>query len=358
MDNIKYLHIMPNEKFINNFIKFINQNFNPQEHLFLIIGGVDTKKLPIIPEKNAVVYSKISKIKVIRILEIMAILLKFCLKAEKIYFHSLFDKSTILYLYLFSWTLKKSYWIIWGADLYCYKKRKLDSFKSRLWYRIVDFVKKNFYGYITEIPGDYELAQLWYGAHGKLYTELTYPSNLYKNINLPTKQYNDYLNVQIGNSADPSNNHMEILEKLSQQESKNFIIYCPLSYGNQTYADKIVKEGKRIFADRFIPLRNFLEYSKYLEFLSRVDIAIFAHDRQQAFGNIMSLLSMKKTVYLKETVTTYAMLKSIGIEVKSFKKLNELKVLSNEILEENKEIIKEKFSEYQLVKSWRRILEN
>ena len=59
---------------------------------------------------------------------------------------------------------------------------------------------------------------------------------------------------------------------------------------------------------------------------------------------------MKKTIYLKEKVTTYEMLKELGIKVKSFDKFNDLEVLEDKILEKNKKIIKERFSKERLIK--------
>lgn len=58
-----------------------------------------------------------------------------------------------------------------------------------------------------------------------------------------------------------------------------------------------------------------------MNFLSSLDIAIFAHNRQQGFGNTVSLLGMGKTVYLKEEVTTYQALEKIGLKINSFNKL-------------------------------------
>lgn len=42
---MKYLHIIPNEKFTTSCIEFINANFNDKEHLFLVIDGVSKKEI-------------------------------------------------------------------------------------------------------------------------------------------------------------------------------------------------------------------------------------------------------------------------------------------------------------------------
>ena len=351
---IKYLHIMPNEKFIRPYIEFLKKNFIFEEHQFFIIDGNDKKNFEIPGYKNVHLYkNSCSKIKYFEILKLIKNLYKFSFEAEKIYFHSLFNKKVILFLFIFRKVLKRSNWVIWGGDIYCYQRRK-NNFKNKMWYIIEDYVKGNFYGYITEFKGDYKLTQEWFGAKGKYFDCFQYPSNLYKEIKI--KQiYKESLYIQVGNSADPSNNHFEILKKLEKYKNKNIVIYCPLSYGDIEYAKKVIQQGKIIFKEKFIPLIEYLEYEKYLILLSKIDIAIFAHNRQQAFGNITSLLSMKKTIYLKDEVTTTKMLKELNIEVKSFDKLKDLEVYDDIILEKNKEIMKKRFSKEQLVEEWKKI---
>lgn len=355
---MRYLHVMNNEKFIKLYIEFIEDNFNFKDHIFLIIDGIEDKKIKI-SNNNILLYRtlKIKKIKkflrTITKVKLYFILFKYSLKCEKIFFHSLLDKRFIEFLFIFKKFLKKSYWIIWGGDLYCYKNRK-NKLINRIWYNIENYVKSNFYGYITEFEGDYKLAKKWYGAKGKWFDCFEYPSNFYKKIELNKIEKED-IYIQIGNSADSSNNHFEILMKLEKFKNENIKLYCPLSYGDMEYAKKVIKIGKEIFKDKFIPLTEFMEYKQYLELLSKIDIAIFAHDRQQAFGNITSLLSMKKTVYLKDEITTTEMLEKLGIKIKSFNKLENLEVFDDEILEKNKKIMKKRFSEERLVEEWEKI---
>ncbi len=350
----KYIHIMHNEKFIVPYIEFIKDNFNFKEHEFYLIDG---KKFRIPLYKNIFIYKSDKNINLfITIIKLWIFLYQILKKEKKIYFHGLFDKRIILFLFIFRNFLKKSHWIIWGGDLYCYKDRK-NKLINRIWYSIENYVKSNFYGYVTHVQGDYELIKEWYGTKGKYYNCFIYPSNLYKEF-LISELRKEYIYIQIGNSADPSNNHFDILRKLEKYKLKNIKIYCPLSYGDMEYAKKVIKEGEKIFKDNFIPLSEFMEYDKYLEFLSKIDIAIFAHDRQQAVGNITSLLSMKKTVYLKGSVTTYKMLKDLGIKVKDFNKFENLEKFNDDILEKNKEIIKERFSEKRLIEGLKNIFEN
>lgn len=359
----KYIHIMSNDKFISPYIEFVNKNFNKNQHFFLIIDGVPEKIIPITKSENVLYHKAITsnnKIlrRIFKIFDIRAYFLlnKYCKNYENIYFHGLFDQRFISYIFLFRKYLKKSYWCIWGGDLYCYKARK-KRLLYNLWYKIEDFVKGNLAGYITHVGGDYKLAQNWYGTKGKYFDCFMYPSNLYKEVKIKPQTKNE-LCIQVGNSADPSNNHLEILDKLELYKKANIKIYCILSYGDKKWSEKIANYGIKKFGSKFVPIFDFMKLEEYMNFLSEIDIAIFAHNRQQAVGNITSLLGMGKTVYLKESVTTWKMLTNLGIKLKSFDKFLYLEKLDKDVLEKNKEIIKTRFSKERLIKDWGRIFDD
>lgn len=358
---MKYLHIMRNDKFINPFIDFINKNFSKEENTFFIIDGLETIK--VLNEKNVEWYiSKGRKLKgilkkIILFLQLPILYIKlfnYCRKCEKIYLHGLFDPRITTFLYIFRFFLKKSYWIMWGGDLYSYNERK----KKSVFHTIEDYVKGNAKGYISYMDGEFRLAKKWFKAKGEFYHSFTYPSNLYKEVDLKRNEKNE-LWIQIGNSADSSNNHFEILEKLSKFKDMNIKLFCILSYGgNEEYKKQVIRKGSELFKDKFFPILNFMEFKEYMRFLSSLDIAIFAHNRQQGFGNITSLLSMKKTVYLKEKISTFEMLNEMKIGIKSFDRFTALEKFDENILENNRRIIKENFSEEKLIEQWKNIFEN
>jgi len=358
---MKYLHIMRNDKFINPFIDFINKNFSKEENTFFIMDGLET--IEVLNEKNVKRYiSKGRKLK--RILKKLILLLQlpilyiklfnYCKKSEKIYFHALSDPRLIFFLFIFRGFLKKSYWIMWGADLYSYIYRE----QKKIFYKIEDYVKGNTKGYISYMEGEFRLVKKWFKAKGNFYYSFTYPSNLYKEIDLKEIEKKE-LWIQIGNSADSSNNHFEILEKLSKFKDMNIKLFCILSYGgSEEYKNQVIERGSELFKDKFLPILNFMNFDEYMNFLSSLDIAIFAHNRQQAFGNITSLLSMKKTVYLKEKISTFETLKEMKIEIKSFDRFTDLEKFDENTLENNRKIIEENFSEEKLKEQWKNIFEN
>ena len=353
MDMIKNLHIIPSDKFDVDFIKFINLNFKQSEHIFLLTtsSSKDYEKEKV--SKNVKVYKYMRSnykilnffIKIIDIIRIYSIFTCFALHSEKIIFHHI-DKLRLVYLYFFRCFLKKSYWAIWSIS-----NNKTPYETKGIFLNIEKYVKANFKGYVTQVKGDYEIIKNVFGAKGKYYDCFMYPSNLYKEIKLDfNKKNNNELYIQIGNSGQECNNHFQIFEKLKKYRDENIRLYCILSYGALPgYKEKVIKRGKEIFGDKFVPVVDFMKFEEYMKFLSNIDIAIFAHNMQKAVGNITSLLSMKKTIYMKETVTTYGMLQDLGIVVKSFNNFGDLKKLDEIILEKNKEIIKERFSEKRLI---------
>lgn len=69
-----------------------------------------------------------------------------------------------------------------------------------------------------------------------------YPSNLYHeySINNVSKTKENII-IQVGNSADCTNDHIEVFNKLKRY--KNIKIICPLSYGgDDVYIDNVIKE--------------------------------------------------------------------------------------------------------------------
>ena len=234
-------------------------------------------------------------------------------QADKVILHGLFDIKLVLILFFTPWLLKKCYWVVWGGDLYVHQ------LGERNWkWKIKEFFRrpviKNMGNLVTYIEGDVELARKWYGAKGQYRECIMYLSNVYKELDIP-ESISEITNIQIGNSADPSNNHIEALEKLLPYKDDDICIYVPLSYGDQIHAKKVTAQGKKWFGGKFIPLTHFMPFEDYLGFLGSIDIAIFNHKRQQAMGNTITLLGLGKKVYIRSDVTQWDFFQELGFEV-------------------------------------------
>lgn len=335
------LHITNTEKFIEPYIKFVNSNFDFSEHQFFCFKTNATDHIKK-QYANLFKFDKVAwNIK----------FLKALYAADRIYLHGLFEIRIVVVLFFQPWLLRKCYWIVWGGDLYVYRQPR-STIKAKVKEFIRASVIKGMSGLITHVRGDYQLAREWYDVTGEYYYSFVYPSNLYKNIPITKKNENDSITyIQVGNSADPSNNHLEVFDKLNALKFENIHIICPLSYGDQAYAEKVVNRGKELFGENFEPLLTFMSFDKYLNILTKIDVAIFNHSRQQAVGNINTLLGLGKKVYIREEITTWAYCEEHDLKVYSANHqfVDLLEKVDKRVELKNIECVKTKFSEKKLI---------
>ena len=212
----------------------------------------------------------------------------------------------------------------------------------------------------TYLDGDYRRAIDWYSAKGKLISCLIYPSNL---APLPPKSIGFHdstpkgnaTSILLGNSATPSNHHIEIFEKLMNFSGFDFSVYTPLSYGDQRYSKHVIDTGNRILGKKFIPLLDFLPKAEYLNLLTGIDIVVFNHDRQQAMGNLISLLGLGKTVYLRKGTSQWKLFNELGIAVYDVD-LFDFTTLPPDRANQNIKLVQEHFSRRKLLAGWSAIL--
>lgn len=345
---MKYVHVFIPErhyKFSISYINFIRNHIGEKEHFFIQYRFHNNK--------NNYTYNKYANIpnKFISIFPYF----KFLANAEKIILHSL-DKNMVLFLLLFPRLRKKCYWIMWGGDLYYYLESKR-SIKAKLYELARRIVIRDFHGFITILQAQYDYLKDWYKVNGKHIHSFTYPSNLFKDFNGYTslKEKNRIL---IGHSANESNRHLEVFKKIENLNYNGFDIVCPLSYSEkESYREEVIKTGRKIFEDNFIAVQDFLPFDDYMKMLKGIDIAIFNNDRQQAFGNIVTLLGFGVKVYLQQTSILYQFFKGLGVEVFSVEQLD-LNLLDEKIKKKNQEIIKNRFSRETLIKELNELFDN
>lgn len=140
--------------------------------------------------------------------------------------------------------------------------------------------------------------------------------------------------ILLGNSANPSNEHAAALKALFNA-NYNGKIYCPLSYsGSAVYVENLVEYGRLLFGNKFIPITKFLSYDKYSDMISRCDIVYMNHIRQQAVGNIVKSICSLKPIILNERSYLRSTFLEWGI------KIYDLDILVNRALVEHKDLMK------------------
>ncbi|MCT4633629.1 MAG: TDP-N-acetylfucosamine:lipid II N-acetylfucosaminyltransferase [Firmicutes bacterium] len=338
---MRIVHIIPgNTAITDGFDEFINSKFDKESHTFIALRKSDK----LIQSNTITIKDKFDFIGLVRMIYHMN-----C--CEKIIIHGLFSIQLTAIFFLQSWILKKSYWVIWGGDLYRYLGPK-NKVKDKLHELMRKYVIKNMGNFITHIKGDYELVKKWYGSKGKYYYSFTYGSNLYndKIINIK-EEVNNKVCIQVGNSADPSNNHCEVFNKLRKFKDMDIEIICPLSYGDKKYASRVINYGSEVFGDKFKPIIDFKPIDEYLKILSKIEIAIFNHKRQQAMGNITTLLGNGKKVYIRDDITTWGFCFDHNLKVYrsngDFKEL--FTKMDYETVQKNIKNVSEQFTEEKLI---------
>lgn len=134
------------------------------------------------------------------------------------------------------------------------------------------------------------------------------------------------LNIQIGNSAASTNNHLDLLPYFEKFDSGDRKIIMPLSYAapSEKYTEKVIKSYAQQFGDRYNPLVGFLPLEEYNKIMMSCAVAIYFIERQQAIGNLGHSFKCGQKVFLSETSMMYKYFKSKGFHVFSIQsELNE-----------------------------------
>ena len=292
-------------------------------------------------------------------------------QSENIFIHNLTEEMSGI---LFGFKGKaKILWIIWGTDLYDYLpinlydhytlklKDKLDNnllsmlirFYYSFWYNIRKLVIKNLDYVISAHSGDVKLLKKYFKTKAECYSKLIYinPIDFENEVGIIDEKFNFKKNgtkfLLLGNSGTPTNNHLDIMIRLSKMKEQNFEIICPLSYGNPIYITKIVEKGKMLFGDRFVPLLEFLNPDIYIKILKQIDLAVMYHNRTQGLGTIRVILCLGKPVCMKKTSAFFHLVeKGVSIfppEDLEGLILNEIE-LTEAMAKNNKKIILQNYS--------------
>lgn len=123
--------------------------------------------------------------------------------------------------------------------------------------------------------------------------------------------------IQIGNSATPVLNHLEAFETIARYVPPGRHVVTPLSYGDAAYREQVVRSGRSLFGDDFVPVIDYLPLADYHNLLESCGIVVMNQMRQHALGNIVSALWRGAVVYMNDT-PTYRTMHRLGVGVRRF----------------------------------------
>jgi len=252
---------------------------------------------------------------------------------------------------------KNVIWFIWGSDIYNLAKfrntlhleetnKVLDTFKSPIkrskLYKNLMFnwmpslydlyynkekirAFSNIHKAVPVIPADFELLKIKYG--------ISFPgfnmNYLVPNLKELEKFEINGENILLGNSAHPTNNHLDalsILKKTSIKNGRKIII--PLNYGNSKYRKVLIDAINKIDGLEFVILTKLIPLEKYRNTIRSCNVMFFNTLRQQAFGTILHGLMMGTHIFFNKRSPQYEFLKNNGFIVSPIEENIELKGLS------------------------------
>jgi hypothetical protein len=126
------------------------------------------------------------------------------------------------------------------------------------------------------------------------------------------------VDILVGNSATPANNHLECFASLARQpDLDGRRIVVPLSYGDGdgAYTRHIVQAGQKHFGSRLVPLLDYLPKDRYIEVLTSCGHVMMNHIRQQAMGNLIisGLLGARLHLHRRNPVASW--MKKLGLPI-------------------------------------------
>lgn len=286
----KILHIFRTSQFTKTFVQFINQYFDPKYHIFWVYG----ENFFDYSDKSMIQFCNVIYIPQIHILLNKKSIYEQLEEFDLIFYHGLFDENIVDFFGENRDLVKKLCLYFWGGD-----KKPADfwseSSKGHYRYMIHNAVK-----IITIIEEDYRSICDDYAPQGEHFSALYGENYDYGELKYEDNVYGQTINIQIGNSATKSNHHIRALKELEQYKDERIRVWLPLSYGDKKYAAEVIDFGRKLFGTKLIALEKYMPETQYNELLKTMNVGIFDIDRQQALGNITSLLESGCKIFLRK----------------------------------------------------------
>lgn len=302
------VHIMPDSHLSFSFIRELESYERNKSTYFILVKSDLKKEVSLSLYKNAH-YLKDTKVNYSSLIDV--------LKPES----NLILHSFYLHQYKFILEAKKKkatiYWLFWGFEGYkaIHWNYNLNQFFNRTKQSPLNIkeIILNFYFALNDRLVTKKIIDLidycctWVDEDFKaickvnpdikhLYYNYYTKSNL--KINFAQLHTNNTNTILLGNSADPTGLHIEMLQYLKKNYFKGKII-CPLSYGGTVkYISKVKDLGYKFFGENFYPLNEKLPEKEYTQLINTCNIFWFNHKRQQAAGNIFIGFLLNKIVIL------------------------------------------------------------
>ena len=288
--------------------------------------------------------------------------------SEPLLFHRewLFDKKTLqffnrLFIYPKKWSKNPVLFLKQIRRIWLIKKRAKNDFKIK-----TETIKRINYLLVGEnMNKELSLVSKLYKTKKFKHLPFIFNQNFDLAISLPIcKKESNSTVIQIGNSATYENNHLDLLPIIQRFGKEDININIPLAYGSPIYANEVKNHYSPLFNEKVKYIEDFVPKEEYVKKLQQVDICIMYHNRSQALGNCISLLTLGKKLYLKTNNPLWSLFKNIGVvvyDVNSIKSLTFqqfIEPLTKEEIESNILRLSATFSEKKRLSDLSEILRN
>ncbi len=291
-----------NDKFIPAQLRFLNQEFDKDLQKFYLLGGGS--------QINSVLGGNVVRLDRRTLWRFLAD----AYRCDRLVLNGLYSHLVIVMLLGLPLLLHKAVWLPWGGDLYW-----RDLVPSTRWNTFIDYLRGLFFRRVGAIAtptyGDYLKAVDLYQTSARyingcpnIFAFEAADLDVLSRDAADFKRFRPTRIIQVGNSADPSNEHLEVFEWLQRFAGEDVEIHVPLSYGFQgveSYRESVLRRGAELFGVKFKPMLSLLDVKEYNQYLAQVDVMVFNHRRQQGFGNMAISLYMGTKVYLRSHVSTW-----------------------------------------------------
>jgi hypothetical protein len=316
-------------------MKYLLTNLKLKNHRFLIIGGKNI---------NSYLSPFVARIKIPNRFYFLTNIFTFkreVYNADIIIAHA--APESIFFLLTYQ-KIKNVIWVIQGGvDI------PLTNKPNSLREYINLIFKRKINKHATHIKEDSDLVNKTLGINAEFKYSPCYLSNTFNKI----KEESDFIynkgfshkNILLGNSTDPSNNHIEAFEFVKKSCVDPTTITSILSYGiYESYMQNVICVGKKMFGRKFNPVTNFMPLIDYLKILNSIDYAIFNHKRQEAMGVTIQLLSLAKPIFFNPQSPAYLSLKRRGYVVFNIYDLRKFKDIKTIDLSKNRDLLLKEYS--------------
>lgn len=342
----RYLHICPpSTRMMKGFIMMLNNYFTPSEHYILCRITSDGKDGFTSLSNNIINWKDLGRGKIRKFIGAVRVMKD----SKNIVVHGFtFSLKWLLLMYFYREQIeKKGIWVIWGVDLYNYRRTTGNRFINKIINHMEDKVRESCRTSVVIFPTDIAVFKKIFGDEKTVFcAPLGFSKSsfeewdaiLEKRRAAALKYPNAFtrpdrkVSIQVGHNSYPFNNHALALGALEQYRDKNILITMPMSYGNEyggkagNYREDIMHLAYNLFPhEKIRQLKDLMPLRKYYEFLGAVDVAILCAPRQNALGNITPLLYMGKKVYLSTDNPLFSFFKSKGFEIHDVKEIADTK---------------------------------